>query len=114
MWLDMAVDDIVARLSKDASEIAKRPLLQGGDAADKLAAIYEERKPMYEQVRVCVLYTTIQYTIVMNKHLLLSAHRVVSDIMRCTLDANVKAFTAVVSVTHHSMPVTVLKARHIP
>jgi shikimate kinase len=62
VWLDMAVEDIVARLSKDESEIAKRPLLQGGNAAEKLAAIYEERKPMYEQVCVKKL-TKITYTV---------------------------------------------------
>lgn len=49
VWLDMEVDDIVARLSKDPEEVAKRPLLQGGDVKEKLTAIYEERKPMYQQ-----------------------------------------------------------------
>eukprot|EP00611_Tribonema_gayanum_P028598 TRINITY_DN739_c0_g1_i2.p1 TRINITY_DN739_c0_g1~~TRINITY_DN739_c0_g1_i2.p1 ORF type:complete len:189 (-),score=60.94 TRINITY_DN739_c0_g1_i2:379-945(-) len=54
VWLDMAIDDIVKRLSSNEEEVSKRPLLQGGDVAAKLQAIFDERKAMYEQADVRV------------------------------------------------------------
>lgn len=54
VWLDMNVEDIVKRLSSDPEQISKRPLLQGGDAVDKMKKIFEERKELYEQADVRV------------------------------------------------------------
>lgn len=54
--LNMPIGDIVARLQKNADEVNKRPLLQGhpDDVVQKLTAIHEDRKHMYEQADVVV------------------------------------------------------------
>jgi shikimate kinase len=55
VWLDMDVEDIVHRLRADEAEVAKRPLLKGGDdAGAKLAAILEDRRSLYELADVHV------------------------------------------------------------
>lgn len=42
--------DIVARLTQDPEEVAKRPLLAGDDPKAKLEALMEDRRPQYAQV----------------------------------------------------------------
>eukprot|EP00640_Fibrocapsa_japonica_P003619 CAMPEP_0113943466 /NCGR_PEP_ID=MMETSP1339-20121228/24642_1 /TAXON_ID=94617 /ORGANISM="Fibrocapsa japonica" /LENGTH=297 /DNA_ID=CAMNT_0000948347 /DNA_START=19 /DNA_END=912 /DNA_ORIENTATION=+ /assembly_acc=CAM_ASM_000762 len=54
IYLRMQVADIVERLKKDESEVQKRPLLQGGDPEEKLQAILDKRKDLYEQADVVV------------------------------------------------------------
>lgn len=39
---------------KDPEQVAKRPLLAGGDPQAKLEEILNSRRSQYEQVRVCV------------------------------------------------------------
>lgn len=51
VWLDLPVGDIVDRLSGNPEEVAKRPLLQGGEGVkERLQALYDERQAMYQQV----------------------------------------------------------------
>ena len=52
VFLDASPTNIFARLSENPEEIAKRPLLQGGDALQKLEEIREKRISKYNEADV--------------------------------------------------------------
>ena len=52
VWLNVPVDELVARLNRDQS----RPLLKQGDLRDKLAMLLEQRQKRYAQADVTVNY----------------------------------------------------------
>ena len=54
VFLDASPNDIFARLSVNPEEIAKRPLLQGGDALQRLEEIREKRINKYNQADVTI------------------------------------------------------------
>lgn len=54
VFLDVAPDVIMERFSAKPEEIQKRPLLQGGDALEKLEQIREKRINLYNQADVKV------------------------------------------------------------
>jgi shikimate kinase len=54
VFLDVAPEVIFERLSANPEEIKKRPLLQGGDALEKLNEIREKRLNLYNQADVKV------------------------------------------------------------
>ena len=53
IYLDMSVEDIYSRLSKNPEELQKRPLLQGDEPVEKLRKIRNERQEQYSQVMYC-------------------------------------------------------------
>ncbi|CAM9404928.1 unnamed protein product [Phaeothamnion confervicola] len=55
VWLDVPVDDVVARLSKDPEQVRRRPLLSGADPRAALEALLEQRRHMYEAADVRVV-----------------------------------------------------------
>ena len=54
VWLDMAPEDILARLERDEAQIAKRPLLKDADPLLKLQTLLEKRTNKYSQADVTV------------------------------------------------------------
>lgn len=54
VWLDVPIDELVARLSRDSS----RPLLKVGDLRDKLTTLLEQRQQRYAQADATVVYQT--------------------------------------------------------
>lgn len=54
VFLDMSPEDIFSRLSRDATQVAKRPLLQGPDPKGRLLALSEKRHGLYSQADVKV------------------------------------------------------------
>ena len=54
VFLDATPKDIFTRLSDNPEEIAKRPLLQGGDALEKLEEIREKRINKYNEADVTI------------------------------------------------------------
>uniref|UniRef100_A0A7R9UH62 Shikimate kinase n=1 Tax=Pinguiococcus pyrenoidosus TaxID=172671 RepID=A0A7R9UH62_9STRA len=54
VWLQMEPEEIAERFSGNDEEVEKRPLLQGGDAVDKLREILDKRKEKYEVADVHV------------------------------------------------------------
>ena len=52
VWLNVPIDELVARLSRDKS----RPLLQQGDLHHKLTTLLDQRQARYAQADATVLY----------------------------------------------------------
>lgn len=52
VWLNVPVDELVTRLSRDSS----RPLLKEGNVHQKLTALLEQRRARYAQADVTVVY----------------------------------------------------------
>ena len=46
IYLDVVSDEVIRRLAGDTT----RPLLQGGNAAEKVNRLMDERRPVYESV----------------------------------------------------------------
>lgn len=52
VWLNVPIDELVARLSRDTS----RPLLKEGDLRQKLTTLLEQRQERYAQADVSVVF----------------------------------------------------------
>ena len=52
VWINVAVDELIARLSRDQS----RPLLKEGDLRHKLTTLLEQRQARYAQADATVVY----------------------------------------------------------